>query len=205
MSFFDWLSIALICLIGAASPGPSLLIISYQATSFSFKSAIICSIAHGFGIFVYAFVTALGVSMLMIEFPDFFLSLKASGIVFLLYLGIKMLSYKELNSNSLLYASSFQNPIIVGFLASFLNRKIILFFTSIFSQFISLDINLYQKILIAILASLIDIAWYILFILFLEYSLSDVIKKNKVILVKSMGIFLIISTLIMIKNLSNYF
>ena len=40
MSFFDWLSIALICLIGAASPGPSLLIITYQATSFSIKSAL---------------------------------------------------------------------------------------------------------------------------------------------------------------------
>ncbi len=205
MSFFDWFSIALICLIGAASPGPSLLIITYQATSFSFKSAVICSIAHGFGILIYAFFSAIGISILIIEFPDLFFTVRVIGIVFLLYLGIKMLSYRELNSNHQLYASSFQSPIVVGFLASILNPKIIFFFTSIFSQFISLDINLSQKILIALLASLIDIAWYILFILFIEHGLSNALKKHKVVLIKFLGTFLIISTLIMIKNLSNQF
>ena len=51
------------------SPGPSLLIVSYQTTSFGLKNGIIFSFAHGIGIFLYAFVTAIGIGLLVIKSP----------------------------------------------------------------------------------------------------------------------------------------
>ena len=81
MIFSDWLSISLICLIGAMSPGPSLLIVSYQTTSFGLKNGIIFSFAHGIGIFLYAFVTAIGIGLLVIKSPILYNGIQIVGTV----------------------------------------------------------------------------------------------------------------------------
>ena len=86
MIFSDWLYISLVCLIGAMSPGPSLLIVSYQTTSFGLKNGIIFSFAHGIGIFLYAFVTAIGIGLLITKSPILYNSIQIVGIVFLIYL-----------------------------------------------------------------------------------------------------------------------
>lgn len=201
MNYLDWLSIALICFIGAATPGPSLLIISYQATTFTYKHGILCSIAHGFGIFIYAIITAFGIGYLIIKYPSFYYSLKILGIIFLFYLSIKMLLYRELKFKRKISKSSFQSPILLGFLTSILNPKIILFFISIFSQFIDYNISFSEKLMISILASLIDTTWYILFVLLIKHSLTDIIVENKVFIIKFMGFFLTVITFVLIINL----
>ena len=51
MGIYEWLSIALICVVGATTPGPSILVIIYINNTRGFLSGIIASLAHGIGIF----------------------------------------------------------------------------------------------------------------------------------------------------------
>ena len=57
MSFFVWSQLALVCLLGAMSPGPSLALIIRNSINYNRFSGILTSIAHGLGICVYATVT----------------------------------------------------------------------------------------------------------------------------------------------------
>ena len=52
MGIYEWLSIALICVAGAITPGPSVLVIIYINNTRGFLSGIIASLAHGLGIFI---------------------------------------------------------------------------------------------------------------------------------------------------------
>jgi len=199
--FSDWLSISIVCLIGAMSPGPSLLIVSYQTTSFGLKNGIVFSFSHGLGIFVYAFVTALGIGLLITKSPILYNGIQIVGIVFLIYLSFQMLTFKMEKSALKNKTEIYKNPFLVGITASIVNPKIILFFTSIFSQFIKPEMIFIEKIYIAFLASIIDITWYILVSVFIQHSLSKYIKNNISIFMKIIGLILAFTTIILIKNL----
>ena len=183
------------------SPGPSLLIVSYQTTSFGLKDGIMSSFAHGIGIFLYAFVTAIGIGLLITKSPILYNGIQIVGIIFLIYLSFQMLTFKSeppvLKNKTEIY----KNPFLVGVTASIVNPKIILFFTSIFSQFIKPEMIFIEKIYIAFLASIIDIIWYILVSVFIQHSLSKYIKNNISVFVKVIGLILALTTIFFIKNL----
>ncbi len=183
------------------SPGPSLLIASYQTTSFGLKNGIVFSFAHGLGIFLYAFVTAIGIGLLITKSPILYNGIQIVGIIFLIYLSFQMLTFKmeppALKNKNEIY----KNPFLVGITASVVNPKIILFFTSIFSQFIKPEMIFIEKIYIAFLASVIDVTWYILVSVFIIHSLSKFIKKYISIIIKLIGLILGLTTIILIRNL----
>ena len=62
------------------------------------KNGIIFSFAHGIGIFLYAFVTAIGIGLLVIKSPILYNGIQIVGIVFLIYLSFQMLTFKMENS-----------------------------------------------------------------------------------------------------------
>ena len=183
------------------SPGPSLLIVSYQTTSFGLKNGIIFSVAHGIGIFLYAFVTSIGIGLLITKSPILINGIQIVGIIFLIYLSFQMFNFKlepqVLKNKTEIY----KNPFLVGITASILNPKIVLFFSSIFSQFIKPEVIFIEKIYIAFLASIIDITWYILVSVFIQHSLSKYIKNNISVFMKMIGLILALTTIILIKNL----
>ena len=49
-----------------------------------------------------------------------------------------------------------------GFLIALINPKIILFFSALFSQFVSVDSELWVKLLMAAIAGTVDTLWYML-------------------------------------------
>ena len=198
MNYFDWFSISLICFMGAATPGPSLIIILYQTSISGIKGGIICSIGHGFGIFFYAMLTCMGVGLIIINFPIIFSIIKTVGLFFLIFIGIQMMAFKKDNLINYNPQISNKNSFIVGFFTAFLNPKIILFFLSIFSQFVNIQISIQNKVYIAFLASIIDSIWYILVVLLLNNKKIQLIKKYKKIFIKLMGFSMIIIVIIII-------
>ena len=183
------------------SPGPSLLIVSYQTTSFGLKNGIVFSFSHGLGIFLYAFVTAIGIGLLITKSPILYKGIQIVGIIFLIYLSFQMLTFKMEHPALKNKNEIYKNPFLVGITASIVNPKIILFFTSIFSQFIKPEMIFIEKIYIAFLASIIDITWYILVSVFIQHSLSKYIKNNISVFMKIIGLILALTTIILIKNL----
>ena len=94
MSPFEWLTIFFVCLIGAMTPGPSLIVIIYLTNSKNFISGFIASLAHGFGIFVYALISIFSLSMIVSILPSIIPIIQILGAIFLIYVGSKILLLK---------------------------------------------------------------------------------------------------------------
>ena len=90
------------------------------------------------------------------------------------------------------------NSLTFGILTALINPKVILFFGAIFSQFLKPELELDNKLLISLLASLIDSIWYILVVFISTLTISKYLKKYKQMTIKGLGIILSITTIIMI-------
>ena len=201
MTFIDWISIGIACFIGAASPGPSLLIIIFHTSSKGIIQGFLFSVGHGIGVFIYAMLSVLGIKFFFTNFPEVLFCIKIVGIFFLLFLGIKMIIYKNKNQEeNLLSKINFQNynSLSLGIFTSLINPKVILFFGAIFSQFIKIDLNLSDKFFISLLASLIDAIWYAIIVFLSTLTISNVFKKYKKITINALGFVLVLITLMMI-------
>ena len=167
MTLADWYILALVCLAGAASPGPSWILLINSVVKDGHKAGIAFGIAHGLGIFVYAVLVVSGLIVLLSVAPWFSIALELTGLLFLLWLSFSMIknSFQEpsidAGTSDMVSApllESFRN----GFLIVFLNPKIAAFFLAIFSQFVNAASNLQSKFILVATATLVDGLWYIL-------------------------------------------
>ena len=90
MSFFVWSQLALVCLLGAMSPGPSLALIIQNSINYNRLSGILASIAHGLGICVYATVTVFLLEFILQNSEKIFFFIQISGSIFLIVLQCKL-------------------------------------------------------------------------------------------------------------------
>ena len=74
MALSDLLLLALVCLAGAASPGPSIILLVNSVVKDGPKAGVVFGISHGLGIFDYAALVASGLVILLSVAP-WFLSL----------------------------------------------------------------------------------------------------------------------------------
>ena len=87
MTLGQWLPLALLCLLGAMSPGPSLAVVTRHALAGGTHAGVICAVSHGFGIFLWAALMMSGLGAMLLAQPTWFDGLRALGAMFLLYLG----------------------------------------------------------------------------------------------------------------------
>ena len=165
MSTYDWLIISLICVAGATTPGPSLLVIVYINNRNGMISGIIASIAHGIGIFIYALISIYAISLINKNLPTITPTLQLTGALFLIFISYKMIFFKsseKIFQNNLQVSKKYLGSFLLGLTISIINPKILIFLTSVFSQFINDELSDYTKIGIGLLAGIIDAVWYIL-------------------------------------------
>ena len=63
MTLITWALLASACLAGAASPGPSIALLSKTVMDGGRRAGVVFGLAHGLGIFFYAFLVAFGLSV----------------------------------------------------------------------------------------------------------------------------------------------
>ena len=156
--------IIIVCLLGAISPGPSMVVVINNAITKSRVNGIIAAIAHGIGIAIYALFAVLGIGLIIQTSSFIFNGLQILSIVFLFYLGVQSLR----NTNEIDFedtsiksgATSFAQ----GFIISILNPKIFVWFVAIYSQFMSTDNDLTLNAALVITAGIVDTLWYILLV-----------------------------------------
>ncbi len=73
MTWSAWLPLALVCLLGAMSPGPSLAVVARHAFRGGVGDGIVCAMAHGVGILLWALLMANGLGVLLTEQPTGFM------------------------------------------------------------------------------------------------------------------------------------
>ena len=202
MELKDLLVLSFVCAMGAISPGPSLAVVIRNTISGGRFQGVMTGIGHGIGIGIYAFMAVMGLSSLLLNDENIFKTFQLAGSIILLWIAYKMINNKpsEVSNEKLARGKGF----IEGFMIAFLNPKILVFLVAVFSQFINSDINILDRAIIAIMASVIDMAWYVLVALLLAgTSLIDNFRSNAVLIDRSIGAILILISLFLINQTIN--
>ncbi len=195
MTLTIWLSLFMICLLGAMSPGPSLAVVAKHSLAGGKSNGLATSWAHAFGIGIYAFITLIGLAVVLQQSPFLFKAISYGGALYLAYLGLNALRSKggvaaKLESGeSVPLAQSARE----GFLISILSPKIALFFIALFSQFVAVGSSLAEKSIIVLTPFIIDGLWFSFVTLILSRSsVIERIRRHAVFIDRFSGLILIL-------------
>jgi len=147
-----WLSLFVVCLLGAMTPGPSLNVILNVVTENGRLHGIVASWSHAIGVGLYALLSVTGLAYLLEQSPLLFKTLSWLGALYLLWLGIKawiaasnsLTEHQHKTTNNLLSSA------LQGGLISLLNPKLGLFFIALFSQFVLLVDNFIGNVILVL-------------------------------------------------------
>ena len=199
MNFSSWLTFALVCLLGAMSPGPSLATVIRNTVTGSRYHGIATGVSHALGIGFYAFLSVTGLMILIREAPLVFQVLTWFGAAYLIWLGWQGLTAKKSlidqndNQISTLQISSAARD---GLAISLLNPKITAFFLALFSQFVDQATNLLNSSIMVATPMLIDGLWYSLIAIFVSQKfLLTKLRKHGVWFDRGIGVLLILIAL----------
>lgn len=196
MELHLWLSLVVICILGAMSPGPSLALVLKNTLSGGASQGYATSISHGLGVALYAAITATGIGMLIVQSPVIFAVIQYCGAAFLLYLGIKSLLSKQPTtpfSHDNQTSKNTVNGWRDGFLVAFLNPKLAIFFLALFSQFVNADADWQRNLIMTVTVGGIDMLWYCLITLTVSRGrIINRLRANSHIVDKVAGTFLIL-------------
>ena len=157
-----WLSLAIVCLLGAMSPGPSFVVVTRNALYRGKSAGLLAAWAHATGIGFWALLTVMGLSVLIRAVPVLFMAISFLGGAYLGWLGIKAISQSSLilgNMNEGQNGSPWRGAQEGGLIA-FLNPKTGLFFVALFSPFVNPDAGTVWQCLMVITPFVTDGVWF---------------------------------------------
>ena len=202
MTFLLFIQITFVCLLGAMSPGPSMMVVINNAIFKNKFNGILTALGHGFGIGIYALFAVIGVGLIIKTNVFIFSSLKFLSIIFLFYLGIQALMKKnqiDFDKNNI---KSGMQSFLQGLSISILNPKIFIWFIAIYSQFMSLNNGYFFNLSLVLIASIVDALWYLLLVnLVTSHTILELIKNKSYLIQKIVGILFIIISIILLIDL----
>ncbi|MCB2184518.1 MAG: LysE family translocator [Desulfobulbaceae bacterium] len=191
MPLISWLTLVCICALGAMSPGPSLVTILQNRVQRGLSDALVASWSHAAGIFFWALAASTTLGTLFHRIPGVKILLTLAGAVFLIYLAIK--SWGNHGSDDRIQNTQLPAAWFCGLSISFLNPKIFVFFTALFSQFIPEGASLITLSGMATVAGIIDGAWYSLVSLLVGYTgLEKGLKRHSILLNRVSAVFYLV-------------
>ncbi|CAH0532413.1 Threonine efflux protein [Vibrio stylophorae] len=189
-----WLSLLFVCLLGAMSPGPSLVIVAQHTLASGRKQGVLTAWAHALGIGFYALLTLMGLALLIEAHPTAFRVVSYAGAAYLIWLGIGAL--RSTHGIGAKLAAGKPAPWYAGMrdglAISLLSPKIILFFTALFSQFVSPSQGQEGAFLIVMTPWVVDGLWYTLIACLLSHpKFLPWVRRRAVMIDRLSGIILI--------------
>ena len=164
MTLLLFSQIVFVCLLGAMSPGPSMVVVVNNAVFKDRLYGMLTAIGHGLGIGIYAVCAVLGIGLIIQTNIMVFNGIKLLSILFLLYLGIQSIRSRDRLTFEKSEVRSKIESFGQGFTISILNPKIFIWFVAIYSHFMSNDNSLTLNISLILIASIVDALWYILLV-----------------------------------------
>lgn len=162
MSYVEWLALAGLCFLAAASPGPSMAVIMAQTLKGGRTPGAIAAIGHGAGVGIYALLAALGLAVVVQQTPWLYDGLRGLGAIFLVFLAYRTFREPAEFSETGSAAGDRRQAAVTGFLTAFLNPKVGLFFIAVYTQFVTAQTSLAEKLSMAGLTAAVDTLWYLL-------------------------------------------
>ncbi|HHP0463299.1 TPA: LysE family translocator [Vibrio harveyi] len=168
----------------AIIPGPNALLILFTALTQSRRFAIANILGVALGFMIHAFVSAKGLSLLLSQSALAFNILKWMGVAYLVWLGINnlksglKLADQKLKLDRKVEEQTLKQAFVKGLLTNLLNPKIVLFYLSIFPQFVQPEHILEQSMILGALQAGIVASWY-LFVIFFAAKLKVLLTSSK--------------------------
>ena len=158
------LAAGLFFVLGATSPGPSLIVVLRNTLIGGRRQGVACALGHGLGFGIYAGSAVFGLILLLENSPSTFLVLQIIGAVLLVWYGIKMWTAKVdgLDDEEIKVTNHQRQGFIEGFAIAFFNPKIALFLVAVLAQVLEPGMGFETKLAIGALGMTIDTLWYIL-------------------------------------------
>ncbi len=160
-----WLGLAIVLVLGAMSPGPSVAVVIRNTMAGGKRMGVATGVGHGIGFGVYAFSTAAGLSIALAAHPATEEVLKWGGTVLLIYLGIMFLRHAKAGPpgpvDTEAHGPSGREGFVQGFMIALLNPKILAWMMAIYAPFIEPDASLQTLLGMGALGLAIDGTWYV--------------------------------------------
>ena len=180
---------AVMFILGATSPGPSLAVVLRNTMIGGRGRGLACAVGHGIGFGFYAVSVVFGLVIIMENNPDVFTIMQIIGGLFLLYLGIEMM---RAEAKEIEHSQGKREGFVECFFIAFLNPKIAVFMLAVLSSVLDPSMSSDTKWFIAIMGATIDTIWYVLVALLLSNStILTKIQNNQKILNQITGLLMI--------------
>lgn len=150
--------------IGAASPGPSFVMVARTAASQGRPHGLLAAAGIGTGGLIFAILALLGLHSLLNLAPALYLALKLAGGLYLAWLGWRI--WRGARQALTLHAApsphSQHRAFAAGLATQLSNPKTAIVYTSVFAAFLPEQPELSFKILTALAVLLVETGWYTL-------------------------------------------
>ena len=186
----EWAGLALVCALGAMSPGPSLAFVLRNTISGGRQRGLTTAIGHGIGIGLYAIAFIAVLSGILDSFPSIESALRWTGVILLLLFGVLMLISQPKEKAEQEDALS-DNAFFAGFSLAFFNPKIAAWMVAVYSQFVHLNSSFGTMVGMGVLAFGIDAGWYAIVAVFFGGSIAKNLQNKSQIIDRIVGCLLI--------------
>ncbi|MEQ9607555.1 MAG: LysE family translocator [Kiloniellaceae bacterium] len=150
-------------LIGAASPGPSFVLVSRDAISASRLDGLAAAVGMGVGGAFFAALAVFGLTALLLQVGWLYLGLKLAGGAYLVYLGLRI--WRGAQQSLVLPDSgglrrSLPRSFFLGLMTQVSNPKTALVYTSIFAALLPASPPFWLLISLVPLVASVEAGWY---------------------------------------------
>lgn len=167
--------IGLALLLGAASPGPSFVLVSRMAIARSRRDGLFAAVGMGVGGFIFAMASFLGLSGFLLSVPSAYWVLKVAGGTYLIYLGVSAwLNSKNPVTDNAGEPTDERSVPLNSFLTSLAtqlsNPKTLIVYTGVFATFLPANPEAYFGFVLCTMVFAIEFGWYAFVVLVLSTS-----------------------------------
>ncbi len=164
MTLATFLSVALIHLVAAMSPGPSFVLTVRTAASEGFRTSTALAVGFGIGAILWATAAMAGLALLFQILPGLFLALKLVGAAFLLFIAVMMWRHAR---DPLVVAEpgrprSPLSAVRLGLLTFLANPKPAVFFGAVFVGLVPPETPLVMRVALLAVIFFDETVWYVI-------------------------------------------
>ncbi|HUD01949.1 MAG TPA: LysE family transporter [Rhabdochlamydiaceae bacterium] len=167
MEVFEYLTLGLIVLLGAMSPGPDFVMVTKNSLAGSRQLGILTGLGVACALLVHIAYTSLGLAVIIHESKVLYWIVKIVGAAYLTYLGFQMIRNRKAAPSSEKKEHEHQKlttkkAFIAGFFCNLLNPKASLFIMGLFTQVVQPGTSFANLALVALEIVLITFLWFAL-------------------------------------------
>ncbi len=161
-------------LVGAASPGPSFVLVARIAMGISRKDGIAASTGMGVGGVIFSILALFGLHAVLTNIPTLYVVLKVLGGMYLIYIAIRIWrGAKEpltVANKKVHERSSLKKSFLIGLLTQISNPKTAIVYGSIMAALLPENIPVTLYYILPPLIFLVEAGWYLVVTLILSTS-----------------------------------